>query len=40
MPVVTALGKLKQKDCEFKARLGYTLELCLKTVSCRWRELA
>lgn len=37
MPVTTALSKLKQKVREFKARLGYTLEPCPKTVSCRWR---
>jgi hypothetical protein len=30
MPVVPAVGRLRQKDCEFKARLGYLVKPCLQ----------
>jgi hypothetical protein len=30
MPVIPALRRLKQEDCEFKASLSYIVRLCLK----------
>jgi hypothetical protein len=29
-PVIPALGKLRQEDCEFQASLDYTVRSCLK----------
>jgi hypothetical protein len=34
MPVIPALGRLRQEDCEFQARLGYIANFCLK----EWKE--
>jgi hypothetical protein len=31
VPVIPALGSLKQEDFEFDVSLGYTARLCLKT---------
>jgi hypothetical protein len=31
MPVIPVLGKLRQKDHEFKAGLDYIMRPCLKT---------
>jgi hypothetical protein len=33
MPVILALRRLRQEDCEFQARLGYIARLCLKTTT-------
>jgi hypothetical protein len=30
-PIIPALRRLKQKDCEFKVNLGYVARPCLKT---------
>jgi hypothetical protein len=30
MPVIPALGKLRQEDCEFQASLNYIARLCQK----------
>jgi hypothetical protein len=30
MPVISALGKLRQEDLEFKANLGYEARPCLR----------
>jgi hypothetical protein len=30
MPVIPALGRLRQEDPEFKTSLGYIVKLCLK----------
>jgi hypothetical protein len=30
-PVISALGRLRQEDCKFKANLGYIVRPCLKT---------
>lgn len=29
----TALGKLREEECKFKASLGYTLQPCLKNIN-------
>lgn len=29
MPVIPALGNLRQEDTEFKTSLGYTVRVCL-----------
>jgi hypothetical protein len=30
LPVISALGRLRQEDCEFKASLSYIVRTCLK----------
>jgi hypothetical protein len=30
MPIILTLRRLRQKDCKFKASLGYTARPCLK----------
>jgi hypothetical protein len=32
MPVILALGKLRQENHEFEASLGYTVRVCLKKI--------
>jgi hypothetical protein len=36
MPVILALGRLKQEDCKFKASLGYIARTCLKIQKQDW----
>jgi hypothetical protein len=30
-PIISALGRLKQEDCEFEGSLGYMAKPCLNT---------
>jgi hypothetical protein len=32
MPVISALGRLRQEDHEFEVSLGYIVKLCLKNI--------